>query len=352
MGLEEIIARLRKDQCSRLSAMRGKMPACFDEPVSDDHTEMPNLLERWRQLTAAGETTPARHRFAIVLITVSSVGFSFAGLVIRSVEQADVWQLNLHRSVFMVAVIVGILIAEHGRQVYSVILGIGRVGLAVGVLIGIGPMLYLLAMMHTTVANTLFILATVPFFTAILAWLFLRERVRRSTWIAIAVAMTGIGIMVAEGISVGALFGNSMALLCALLFSVFAVVARAKRSIDMLPTLVIGGVVTGIIALIVSWPDLNPGLFDIWLCLIWGGLISGFLGNWLFLRAIRHLAAAEVTLLMMTEFVLGPVWVLLFVGEVPGKYTVLGGMLVLGAVGIRAWLDLRRDRTPRNSAAD
>ena len=47
--------------------------------------------------------------------------------------------------------------------------------------------------------------------------------------------------------------------------------------------------------------------------MVWGGVISGFLGNWLFIKAARHLAAAEVTLLMMTEFVLGPVWVWLFI---------------------------------------
>ena len=306
---------------------------------------MRNGLKIWQHLTAVGETTIARHRFAIVLITVSSVGFSFAGLIIRSVEHADVWQLNLYRSIFMVAVLFGILLSEYGGGVVRSFRNVGRIGVGAGIIIGVGPVLFLYAMTNTTVANTLFILATTPFFTAVFAWLFLRERVRVSTWAAIVVALIGIGIMVGEGIAVGALFGNVMALMCALLFSVFAVIARAKREIDMLPTLIIGGVVTGVIALAMAWPNLYPGLNDVLLCLLWGGVISGILGNWLFIRAVRHLAAAEVTLLMMTEFVLGPIWVLVFVGEVPGRYTVLGGILVLGAVGARAWLDLRPQGT-------
>ena len=62
----------------------------------------------------------------------------------------------------------------------------------------------------------------------------------------------------------------------------------------------------------------------------------------LFVVASRHLAAAEVTLLMLTEFVLGPVWVWLVIAEVPSSYTLLGGAIVLSAVAGRAIVDMRR----------
>ena len=307
---------------------------------------MRTVLQKFADLTAAGDTTVARHRFAIVLITVSSIGFSFGGLIVRSVEHATVWQINLYRSLFMVCVLLGMLYAQYGSTMGAAFRRVGPLGMLASLMIGMGPVFYMLGMQHTTVANTLFIIATVPFFTSLLAWLLLGEKVRTGTWIAMAVAMLGIAMMVGEGIALGALFGNVMAFGCALVFSIFAVIVRRERALDMLPTLVLGGVITGVISLAMSWPAVYPGALDVVLCLIWGGLIAGLLGNWLFIKASRHLAAAEVTLLMMTEFVLGPFWVLIFVAEVPGRYTVFGGILVLSAVGARACWDLKRRSAP------
>ena len=76
------------------------------------------------------------------------------------------------------------------------------------------------------------------------------------------------------------------------------------------------------------------------ICLLWGGLLSGF-ANWMFIVASRHLVAAEVTLFMLLEFSLGPVWVWLFVAEQPSEWTVLGGLLVIGAVALRAAIELK-----------
>lgn len=295
-------------------------------------------------LTGLGETTTARHRFAIFLITVSSVGFSFAGLVIRSIESATVWQLNLYRSLFMLMVLLGILVAQYGRRIGRAFVRVDSLGIAASLLIGICPIFYVIAMTTTTVANTLFIIATVPFYTAVLAWFFLGERVRSGTWLAMGVAASGIVIMIGEGFAVGSLFGNAMALLVALGFSGFAVIVRRQRNLDMLPTLAIGALITCLISLAMTWEQALVSAHDLLLCFIWGAGISGFLGNWLYIRAARHLAAAEITLLMMTEFVLGPVWVWVFAGEVPGAFTLLGGALVLGALGGRAFSDLRVQR--------
>jgi drug/metabolite transporter (DMT)-like permease len=314
---------------------------CFDL-AQLELAVMKTIVGKFADLTAPGETTVARHRFAIALITISSIGFSFGGLLVRSMQDATVWQINLYRSFFIICVLLGMLFAQYGSRIGEAFWRIGPLGLLASVMIGFGPVFYLLGMTNTTVANTLFIIATVPFITSVLAWLLLGERVRTGTWLAMSVALFGILMMVGEGIALGAVFGNAMAFSCALVFSIFAVITRRERSIDMLPTLVVGAVLTGAISLVASWPELYLGSSDVLLCFIWGGIVSGLLGNWLFIKAIRHLAAAEITLLMMTEFVLGPLWVLFFIGEVPGRFTILGGILVLGAVGARAAWDLRR----------
>ena len=122
----------------------------------------------------------------------------------------------------------------------------------------------------------------------------------------------------------------------------YAVIVRWRRHVDMLPVLVLSSAIIMIIGVAVTGGDLDVPLRDIALCLLWGGFLSGF-ANWMFIVASRQLGAAEVTLVMQLEFVFGPVWVWLFVDEVPTQLTLLGGSLVLGAVLFRALAELRRD---------
>jgi drug/metabolite transporter (DMT)-like permease len=131
-----------------------------------------------------------------------------------------------------------------------------------------------------------------------------------------------------------------MALVTAVCFASFAVIVRHNRRIDMLPTILVSATIIGLVSLAVSFDDLGITVRDLLLCLLWGGLLSGF-ANWMFIVASRHLVAAEVTLFMLLEFSLGPVWVWLFAAEVPSEWTILGGLLVIAAVALRAGLELR-----------
>src|SRR5262245_9367490 len=137
-----------------------------------------HLLHMFGHLTASGETTRARHRFAIGLIILSSIGFSFAGLIIRQMEAANQWHLNLYRSGFVVLVVGTLLCGPRCKAALSAFSRIGRAGLLASVLVGIAPLCFVLSMPTTTVANTVFIVATSPLFSAIGGHLFLGERVR------------------------------------------------------------------------------------------------------------------------------------------------------------------------------
>jgi drug/metabolite transporter (DMT)-like permease len=184
-------------------------------------------------------------------------------------------------------------------------------------------------------------LSAIPFITAGLARVFLKERLERATLATMAVAAAGIFVMVAEGFGIGSVYGNAMALLTAVGFSSFAVIVRRNRQVDMLPTLLVSGAVVALVSLLARLDDLGISLHDLLLCILWGGVMSG-LANWTFIIASRHLVAAEVTLFMLLEFALGPLWVWLFVGETPTGWTLVGGILVITAVALRAALELRR----------
>lgn len=287
---------------------------------------------------------PTAQRFhAMGLMVLSSIGISFGGLVIRSLQEADAWQINLYRSLAFVLAISVIMVARYRGETAARIHSVGRPGIFGGAMLAAAGICFLQAITNTTVANTLFTLSAIPFFTAIMAWLFLRESLRGSTLATMVFAAIGIGVMMLDGLGGGSLYGNLMAFLTALCFSGFAVVVRRHRGVDMLPTLMISGLLIIPIAVVVRWGDLAISVHDVMLCFLLGGVLSG-IGNALFIAASRYLAAAELTLFMLLEFALGPVWVWIFVNEVPTGMTIVGGTVVILAVTARALFELQASK--------
>jgi len=298
-------------------------------------------------MTAAQETAPdpALRGHAMGLMILSSVGISFGGLVIRNIETADVWQISFYRSLALIVAVAMIMAWRHGRRAPRHVRGIGRAGLWAGAMLAVAGITFLQSITNTTVANTLFMLSAIPFITAALAWLFLREALQRSTLATMLAAAAGIGVMVAGSVGAGSLYGNLMALLTALCFSGYAIIVRRNRGIEMLPVLIVSAVIIIAVSLVLRWGDLAIPWRDMLLCLLLGGVLSG-LANAALIAASRHLVAAELTLFMLLEFALGPYWVWLFVNEVPGRWTILGGGLVISAVAVRALIELKDARGP------
>ncbi len=286
---------------------------------------------------------PPRRVFAMILMVVSSIAISFGGLIIRNMEGADPWQINFYRSIALIVVVTVILLFQYQRLAITYVKGIGQAGVVGGVMLGMAGITFLQSLTHTTVANTLFMLSAIPFITAGLARIFLKETLQPITLIAMVTAAIGISIMLSEGFGVGSIYGNAMALTTACCFASFAVIVRRNRQTDMLPTLLVSGLVIIVVSFFMRIGDLGISLHDLLLCFLWGGLLSG-VANWTFIVAARHLAAAEVTLIMLLEFALGPTWVWLFVGEEPSRWTLLGGIVVIASVTIRALVELRASR--------
>lgn len=276
------------------------------------------------------------------LMIVSSISISFGGLVLRSIEAADVWQINFYRSLALVAMVTLLMIARYRGQTIQTVRKIGRPGMLAGALLACAGITFLQSITNTTVANTLFTLSAIPFLSAAMAWLFLRERLQRTTLVTMLAAAIGLSVMFAEGLNRGSLYGNAMALLTAILFSSYAIVVRRHRAVDMLPTLMVSGLLIIAVSVVMRWNDLGISAHDLMLCILLGAGLSG-LANALFIVASRHLLAAELTMFMLLEFSLGPVWVWIFINEVPSSWTIAGGAVVISAVIIRSLLQLRRD---------
>jgi drug/metabolite transporter (DMT)-like permease len=286
---------------------------------------------------------PTGRLFGMVMIIISSVGISFGGLISRYIESADAWQINIYRSLSTAAVVAAVLLFRYRGRSAAQLTKIGRPGLFGACLLAVAGVAFMQAITTTTVANTLFTLSTIPFATAALAWIFLREGLSRVTILTMIGAAVGVGIMLAEGIGGGSFYGNAMAMITAIGFSGYAVIIRRHRNVDMLPALLLSAIILCILAALIKMGDWSVTWWDFWMCFIWGGILSG-IGNVLFITASRYLLAAEVTLFMLLEFSLGPIWVWMFVNEVPSHWTLLGGTLIMAAVLARTFYQVRVSR--------
>ena len=161
-------------------------------------------------------------------------------------------------------------------------------------------------------------------------------------------ALAGVAVMVGEGFATGSPFGNLSALLAALGFAGFTVALRRGKTRDMLPSVCLAAVFTALVAGVMV--SAGAGGFaisarDLGLCAVMGAVQIGA-GLTIYTAGSRHVPAAELALLSLSEVVLGPIWVWLGVGEVPSLATVIGGAVVLGAIVGHAASGLRRRRPP------
>ena len=298
---------------------------------------------------------PAYFR-GVALVLVAGVFMSFGGIGVRLIEAAGGWHILFYRSLFVIAVIAVALARRNsggpqgGPQggLRGAFRAAGWPAVIAGLSLSVAFSGFIFSLIHTTVANTLFVLAAAPFMAAILGLLVLGEAVRRATWLAMAGALAGVGIMVREGFAIGSPLGDLTALLAALGFAGFTVALRWGKTRDMRPAVCWAAAFTAIAASAMISAD-GTGFAisarDLGLCAVMGAVQIGA-GLSIYTIGSRHLPAAELTLLSLTEVVLGPIWVWFGIGEVPSPVTLLGGAIVLGAIVGHALSGLRRWRPP------
>lgn len=260
-------------------------------------------------------------------------------LLIRLVA-ADPWTLLVWRSTLMaLAMTMGLLIIYRGRTL-ACFRSIGHTGLAVSLVISVASICFILALDHTSVANVLIIMAAAPLFAGLFSALFLGEPPPLITWLAIAGAMLGIGVIVIGSLGGGSLVGDLFALgMAASLGGAFTIIRQA-RAVSMVPAMVVSGVLTALVCLPLSAPLSIQSDDIVYLLLI--GLAILPLATALQTLGPRYLPAPEVSLLVLLETVLGPFWVWLVLAETPSQQTLLGGAIVIAVLLAHSVLSLRR----------
>jgi drug/metabolite transporter, DME family len=299
-------------------------------------------------LAAKLELPRISYFIGVVLVLMSGVFWSSMGLGIRLIEQANVWQILFYRSIALACFLFCIITLRSGFRPLAAIRSAGIAGAigGVGLVFAFSGGIY--AIQTTTVANAMFLFAAAPFLAAVAGWVILREHVRHATWVAMLFAIIGIAIMVINGFAAGKLVGNLSAILSASGFAVFTVALRWGKLEDMLPAVFLAGVfaiITG--ALVCEFNGYGFALprNDIVISLSMGVFQVG-MGLVIYTIGSRVVPAAELALLSMTEVLLGPLWVWIFIGETVSFYTLLGGAVLMLALAGNALSGLRRKPIP------
>ena len=283
------------------------------------------------------------YRTGVGLVLFAAVLWSLMGLAIRFLGDAGTWQVLFYRSLGMAPVLFLTVAYRSGWHPFRRIRAAGWPGFigGSGLVFAFAGAIY--AIQSTTVANAVFLFAAAPLFTAIMAWLILKEPVRRATWGAIALAGIGMFVMVREGLSIGAGWGNLAAIASAAGFSAFTIALRWGRVANMLPSVLIGGVLSVIVAGVViaaRGESFALPARSIAIAMLMGAVLLA-LGLAIYTIGSRVVEAAELGLLSMAEVMLAPVWVWLILGEGASAGTFLGGAILLAAIAFNAATGMR-----------
>ncbi len=285
-----------------------------------------------------------RYGSGVMLVVLAGVLWSGFGLAIRHLEAAGPWAVVFWRSVALVPALMLFISWRSGGQAVARLRAVGWPGVIGGICQIVASLCAIYAIQATTIANSVFLFAAAPFLSAILGWAILGERVRGATWAAIALAGAGIFVMVREGLAIGAMDGNVMALISALGFAGFTVAIRRGRAGDMLPASVLAGIFTiaaAAFAAPLTGAVLLVSAHDILLCLGMGAFLLA-VGMALYTVGSRVIPAAELPLFSVVEVMLAPVWVWLFLGETATIGTFVGGGILLTAVLFNALTGMGR----------
>ena len=277
-------------------------------------------------------------KVSIPIVLIAGIFWSFGPYVVRHIDEAHTvpWQYLFTRGLVIFILLNTYLFLEEGFDFYKNYYKIGISGLIGGIGLGIAMTTFIWSITNTSAAITLLCLAAMPFITALLGFLFLKENISISVWVSIIISTIGIAVMAIGNTNTNSFFGFVFGMLSSLGFAIFSVSLRWRKDTPKFTTVAIAGlfcfILSGLIIVINEYNFLSSGkneaLFATHGTIVCFGLILYSIGS-------KHIPAAELTLLSLTEVIGGIFWVWLpwlGINEVPSTNTVIGGFFIFIAL--------------------
>ena len=208
------------------------------------------------------------------------------------------------------------------------------------ILMGTSNIFFITAVKTTTVANVVIIFSTAALFSALFAYLFYREKITKNIIVASFFMFVGLFIIFNDKLEIGSIEGNIYALLCTAFFATSYVILSRYKEMDRFILTAFSGLALSMIAFFFC-DDLSIDFKTLAVVMIMGLLISPisrvFLGN-----GAKYISASEVSLLMIIETIMAPVWVWIFLNEVPSSYTFIGGSIIVATLIVNSLYTLKK----------
>lgn len=270
----------------------------------------------------------------MLIATLGVFIISFDALLIR-LSNTDASVVTFYRGLFMgISMLLLWLIINKGKITFKIKPKEFLTFSVVTILSSVGTCLFVFSIKYTIAANTVVLLSTASFFAAIFSYIFLKEKIKKNTLIAIIISFLGIAIVFGSSSSFGSL-GDLLGVLLAIAIGLELTLLRKYQHFSKVLIISLSGF---LIAIIMYFS--NDNIFDVssenlqWLFLM--GFIQIPLAMYLIFLSTKFITSAEVSLFSIIETVLAPVWLWLALGELVPKMTIIGGALVVIAIFINA----------------
>ncbi len=277
-----------------------------------------------------------------ILLLFGGFCLSWGGFIIRSFEEASIWQILFLRSFFFLLALIAFLLVTYKKNTLNIIKESGLTGILGGFVLSFSFVAFVVAMSNTTVANVVFIISTQTMFLAIFGYFYLKEKVSLIGLISILLAMSGIIIMVGDSISGGSLFGNIVALAIPINFAILVMIIRKNTKVDMVPAIFYSGIFSLIYGFFLA-ESFEFTKHDLWMGFLLGvpQLAVSFICITIGSRTVE---SATVGILMLMETLCAPLWVWLFLNEIPPISVFIGGAVIILAIILKSF-DKKHSKT-------
>lgn len=281
------------------------------------------------------------HLKGILITTLGVIILSPDALLIRLLN-ADTWTVLFWRGIIFTIGIILLMLFTYRKDTIRQFIKVGKPGILIGLIFGLSTLCFTIAIQNTSISNTLVIISTSPMFAALFSWVFLNEKIKGITWIAMLIIIAAIVAIMSNSFASGGLLGDISAFGTSIFMAISFTITRRYKETNMVPAMAISGVFASLIAipLIISadstfvlMPEAIPYL-----------ILAGFFVTIAFALITlgpRYMPAAEVGLIMPLETVLGSYLGWIFLREEPSMLTLFGGLVVIATLSIHAWLSLK-----------
>ena len=275
---------------------------------------------------------------AMFIVLIAGLIWSFGPLVVRKIDNAELipWQYSFFRGSTIFLILNLYLFVNEGKKFLKNYERIGISGLIGGACLGVANITFVLSITTTTAAVTMMMLGAMPFTAAILAYIFLKEKISTTTFISMLIAAVGVIFISFDSKESGTLFGLVNGLISQLAFAGFTVSLRWRKKTPKLTTVSIGGVFAALVSILILFLNDNSILISLKntsLSTLHGFLVCSALI--LYSSKAKYLPAADLTLLSLTEVLGGILWVWIpwfGVNEIPSVNTLIGGGIIVSAI--------------------